>query len=95
MSVYNFYFQSQFGINHHYFNTDVPKKNTKFSYDHEAEMSKIQALAREGFIDLPQPCIAGCEKKTGEDICFSFVLHLLTKPYRGYDRSSSAFHRSV
>jgi len=67
ISVYNFYIHSQFGINYHYFNseTENKKKTVKYSYDFAAEWDKIQGFAREGLIEIPQPCAMGCERDTG------------------------------
>mmetsp|Transcript_32706 Transcript_32706/g.92767 ORF Transcript_32706/g.92767 Transcript_32706/m.92767 type:complete len:292 (-) Transcript_32706:130-1005(-) len=65
VSVYGFHFEPGFHINHHYFNSEKPLKGAKAIHDYEAEYKRIKHLAKNQYLTLVEPCIAGCEKETG------------------------------
>jgi len=65
VTVYGFSWQSAFGVPHHYWDNQTPRRGQKSAYDYEAEQAHVRKLAKAGHVTLPEPCIAGCEKISG------------------------------
>ena len=65
VTVYGFSWQQAFGVPHHYYNNEQPRRGQKSAYDYDAEQTHLRKLAKEGHVRLPEPCIAGCQKISG------------------------------
>lgn len=65
INVYGFHFGQGFGVDHHYFNDELPKQGQNAIHDYNAEFEMIKELARADIVHFPIPCAAGCENETG------------------------------
>jgi len=65
VNIYGFNFASGYGVPHHYFNEEKPKKGNKAIHDYELEHELIVKLASAGFAHFAEPCVAGCTERTG------------------------------
>ena len=65
VDVYGFHFRPGYGVSHHYFNAEKPRKGKVAIHDYDLEYAQIKKLAKKGFLTLAEPCVSGCPEHTG------------------------------
>ncbi|KAK3261179.1 hypothetical protein CYMTET_29904 [Cymbomonas tetramitiformis] len=65
ISIFGFNFASGYGVPHHYFNGEKPRKGKVAIHDYELEHGLIVKLAAMSLLNFSEPCVAGCTKGTG------------------------------
>ena len=64
VDVYGFHFRPGYGVSHHYFNAEKPRKGKVAIHDYDLEYAQIKKLAKKGFLTLAEPCVSGCPEHT-------------------------------
>jgi hypothetical protein len=59
-----FHFRPGYGLEHHYFNSEKPKKGKVAIHDYDLEYEQIKRLAAAKLLTLAEPCVSGCPEKT-------------------------------
>ena len=48
-------FRPGYGVSHHYFNAEKPRKGKVAIHDYDLEYAQIKKLAKKGFLTLAEP----------------------------------------
>lgn len=64
VDLYGFHFRPGYGLAHHYFNSEKPKKGKVAIHDYDLEYEQIKRLAAAKLLTLAEPCVSGCPEKT-------------------------------
>ena len=64
VELYGFHFRPGYGLGHHYFNSEKPKKGKVAIHDYDLEYEQIKRLAAAQLLTLAEPCVSGCPERT-------------------------------